>query len=201
MALCPIGRSVYKVALDAPIVITDEGGKVAPEKVKCELKGRDDVQFRIDTCDVAFHQFGCVPKCRREEAITTQKIHSFMLREANCCETTTFFDGKNVCYSMDQDHLAKVAAPPLTATSFEHDLVKQRIAYAVIHTGTQYLSVHQGVLPGDHAGPRLFFNRGMKDPVENVIRFQLQHDPNAKNLQMTCQLFPFPVFHRTHHFC
>jgi len=156
VALCPIGRSVYKVALDAPIVITDEGGKVAPEKVKCELKGRDDVQFRIDTCDVAFHQFGCVPKCRREEAITTQKIHSFMLREANCCETTTFFDGKNVCYSMDQDHLAKVAAPPLTATSFEHDLVKQRIAYAVIHTGTQYLSVHQGVLPGDHAGPRLF---------------------------------------------
>jgi len=119
-----------------------------------------------------------------------QDVHAYELSQAGYYHTTTCHDGTNAFWSMSHEHLEQATAPPFVATEREHNFVRQRLRYATVLLGAgtddaTHMLVQSGVIPGDHAGPRIF-NRGMVEPVRRARARARLANPWKEQLYMTC---------------
>ena len=181
--------------MEAPLVSDAEGNRVNPAQSFQDALARK--RDRRPPEWPAAWQFGCIPNRRREEAALIQAIHSYELSAAHCYHVTTFYDGRNAFWSLHHEGVLNHATPPFVATNREHTFIAQRVRYAVVRLGKRgakqaFLLVKSGVIPGDHAGPKLFNNT--IDPAgSRAARRHRLRTPCPELLRMTSFLLPSPI--------
>jgi len=188
-SMCPVGRSFYHILLDYGVSLDDEGHKLTTQGArKMAIERTEEQQLEIHKA--ADWQFGCIPQRRREEAMLTQMAHAAMLDRLNYFHVTTMYDGTNAFFSAHHEATLEAVQPPFVRGELEHHFLKQRIQYAVMtigRTSVRHVMLRSGVLPGDHAGPRVF-NRVMQQ-VGSQLLLPIKHrTAEANKLFLKCFL-------------
>ena len=121
--------------------------------------------------------YGCIPARRREAAMLAQKVVSWRCSQAGWMSATIFHDATNGFFSLKQDKVAADAWPPYVNGIKQHEILRDRIMGATVtlvdDDFKEEMAIGQGVLPGDHGGPRLFnntYNRALVRAGENYKR-------------------------------
>jgi len=133
--------------------------------------------------------YGCLPHRRREIAMLVQRAVSYRLSLAKWYHLTKFYDATNAFWSIKHQVVADATWVPFVPSQEVHHLIKQRVQYATISfedapTGRDIL-VGEGVMPGDHTGPRLF-NAGFVPAVHRSMQEYCNRSDTAKLLQGVC---------------
>ena len=130
--------------------------------------------------------FGGYPGLRREEAMAIQQMVSWRFFMGNWIVLTRFHDAANAFWSVAR-------GPSLEANRgavwpSQAQVVEQRLTGAVVRlqdeTGCFDILVNEGVLPGDHAGPRMF-NKTYEMAVDRAVGEYLDIADNADELMAT----------------
>ena len=192
VTLCPMGRSFFQLALDYPLYYDKAGDVVTVHTAIADRKALSREAY-LDAYPVSDWQFGCVPNRRREEAVAIQMIHCHQVRKLGMFFSNKCHDGVNAFWSLRREQTIEAVAPPFVFGEAEFFLLKQRLQYSVVKIGrgqrAKFVLVRDGVLPGDHSGPRVF-NQTIRGAGDRIL-LRIKHtteDPQALFFQ--CFLFP-----------
>ena len=115
-----------------------------------------------------------------------QQISDFHLKRLHLYVTNTFYDCTNAFYSLIHSQVERAVQPPVVAGPPEDYFIRQRIRLSTMIVGDHdgddsVVLAREGVLPGEHAGPRLF-NRTMALAGDTIVYRVLAEVPLAKQL-------------------
>ena len=85
-----------------------------------------------------------------------QKVTSYRFRQRGWFVATLFHDASNAFFSLKTSQVVSDTAPPFTDDTRDHELISNRLQRAHLtftDPNSTTMSIAQGVLPGDHAGP------------------------------------------------